>query len=129
VIRLVAVTLLLAILAAGCDRKFSSRQAATTRATSTTTCFNEVVGNAPADDPDWAAESRECVRSVIEERLKGRTVTVSCGAIDQGRASCRADWTDSTPSYCSGQFNVRAHGTALLRFVDLSEGPIICSTV
>jgi hypothetical protein len=126
--RLAASALLLAVLVAGCDSKSSSTQARTT--TTASTCFNHVVGTAPSEGIDWAAEGRNCVRGLIEEELKGTgMMTIRCERLHRGRASCRADWTDSTSAYCTGEFNIHVYGTFAERLVEVSDGPVICSTV
>ena len=47
----------------------------------------------------------------------------------RSRASCRADWIDSTEADFTGEFNVYVYGTFAYRYVEVSDGPVICSTV
>jgi hypothetical protein len=126
--RLAASVVLLAVLAAGCDSKASSTAPATTKGV---TCFTHAVtvGAVPAEVVDWAAEGRACVRSRIEEELEGTGATIRCGRLRRGRASCRANWTESTNTYCTGEFSFHAYGTLIDRFVDVSEGSSVCSTI
>jgi len=63
---------------------------------------------------------------MIEEELKGTEAALRCGTLNGNRASCRADWKDSTGAYCTGEFKLHVHG----QYVDIADGlPIICSTV
>jgi hypothetical protein len=125
--RLAVSVLVLSILVAGCDSTSSSKQGPTT--TTGPGCYIQVVSNAPPPEGvDWLDEGGTCVRDRIEEELKGRETTVRCEAVQEGRTSCRAGWTNSTNDHCTGEFNVQVHGTFIDRFVEVSDGPVICTT-